>query len=29
VFYAAADQHVRSVITDMAAHVGEDAHDFD
>ncbi len=28
VFYVAADQHVRSVITDMVAHVGEpaDAH---
>jgi DNA-binding transcriptional ArsR family regulator len=24
VFYAAADQHVRTVITDMVAHVGED-----
>ncbi|HEY4942903.1 MAG TPA: metalloregulator ArsR/SmtB family transcription factor [Rhizomicrobium sp.] len=29
VFYVAADQHVRSVITDMVAHVGEEAHDFD
>lgn len=29
VFYVAADQHVRSVITDMVAHVGEDAHDMD
>ncbi len=29
VFYVAADQHVRSVITDMVAHVGEDAHEFE
>lgn len=25
VFYVAADQHIRTVITDMAAHIGEDA----